>query len=451
MSEIATSLLEAVHKLLKIKNKIDLVGSTLDPKSLSTITKNTTIEPFCVISRDCANLDYMPEINSTLLNMFIAYYLQAFNNLLKLNNVRIRKLLNATGTNTSIILEAHASTNDSILNFKLPNSSNLSLENKLVGYTTGSGKDQPDIESYSNLAVGKLIEITFNLDGRYESRFKTRETKNTEYSKSETTEKSETRHGDKYERSSNGNDKITTQDPSPGSKEANTIGGKEGTGQTKEEQLFYHEGQEFTILVLVKLLVNVVPTSTIEGLLVRFKEDISFSERWMSWRAGRIKFWRDLVLCQDLINESKRNAIKDDAGVTSAIDNRVRDAVEKKLATVAYKSLEEKTSEYSNLDSYSFGVASNLYVITAAEAAKIEYALRGKLSSQSVRNKLFGNGYAMILAVVDPDRERVKFYVQGVEGYSDLSIREIKSAAKNKGPDITDMLKMMQMGMAPTF
>ena len=194
-----------------------------------------------------------------------------------------------------------------------------------------------------------------------------------------------------------------------------------------------------------------VPTSTIEGLLVRFKEDISFSERWMSWRAGRIKFWRDLVLCQDLINESKRNAIKDDAGVTSAIDNRVRDAVEKKLATVAYKSLEEKTSEYSNLDSYSFGVASNLYVITAAEAAKIEYALRGKLSSQSVRNKLFGNGYAMILAVVDPDRERVKFYVQGVEGYSDLSIREIKSAAKNKGPDITDMLKMMQMGMAPTF
>lgn len=427
MSEIATSLLEAVHKLLKIKNKIDLVGSTLDPKSLSTITKNTTIEPFCVISRDCANLDYMPEINSTLLNMFIAYYLQAFNNLLKLNNVRIRKLLNATGTNTSIILEAHASTNDSILNFKLPNSSNLSLENKLVGYTTGSGKDQPDIESYSNLAVGKLIEITFNLDGRYESRFKTKETKNTEYSKSETTEKS------------------------PGSKEANTIGGKEGTGQTKEEQLFYHEGQEFTILVLVKLLVNVVPTSTIEGLLVRFKEDISFSERWMSWRAGRIKFWRDLVLCQDLINESKRNAIKDDAGVTSAIDNRVRDAVEKKLATVAYKSLEEKTSEYSNLDSYSFGVASNLYVITAAEAAKIEYALRGKLSSQSVRNKLFGNGYAMILAVVDPDRERVKFYVQGVEGYSDLSIREIKSAAKNKGPDITDMLKMMQMGMAPTF
>ena len=156
-------------------------------------------------------------------------------------------------------------------------------------------------------------------------------------------------------------------------------------------------------------------------------------------------------MCQDLIRERKRQALDSDGDVVNKIDARVRNAIVQKVAKMSIKTYSGKATEIKDTDTMSFGVASNLYVITAAEASRIEYHLHGKLSDIKTRNKLFGNGYAMILAVIDPDRERVKFYINGADGYTDLSVREIKSMSKNKGPDISDMLKMLQMGMSPTF
>jgi hypothetical protein len=194
---------------------------------------------------------------------------------------------------------------------------------------------------------------------------------------------------------------------------------RESTTKGTEQQIVKNDDVLVTIPIHVRLLVNVVGPKTIDSLLVRYKEDISFGERWYSWRAGRISFWKDLVMCQDLIRERKRQILENDGDVINNIDSRVRNAIVNKVAKMSFKTLDGRSGDIKDVDTMSFGVASNLYVITAAEASRIEYHLHGKLSDTKTRNKLFGNGYAMILAVIDPDRERVKFYINGADGYTE--------------------------------
>ncbi len=441
---VSASISDSISKFLQIAHLTNLTNNTFNPSSLSNMVKQTNVEPFCVISKDCVNLEYITDVNSTLLNMFSAYYLQAISTITRLDDVRIKKVLDAVGTNTSVTLES-VSLDTGVLKFKLPNSANLSLEsatnNKLgapTNMSSGFSEDSQEYYNTSNLAIGKIIEVTITLDGGIRTIVKEKTSRTVD-----NTNGSDYSRQDQYDENANHSGSSTTERTSNSTKEGTMVG--------TDQQIIKNDDILITIPIHIRLLVNVVGTKTIDSLLVRYKEDIAFGERWYSWRAGRISFWKDLVMCQDLIRERKRQALDSDGDVVSKIDARVRNAIVNKVAKISFKTLGGKASEIKDVDTMSFGVASNLYVITAAEASRIEYHLHGKLSDTKTRNKLFGNGYAMILAVIDPDRERVKFYINGVDGFTDLSVREIKSMSKNKGPDISDMLKMLQMGMSPTF
>ena len=430
---VSASISDSISKFLQIAHLTNLTNNTFNPSSLSNMVKQTNVEPFCVISKDCVNLEYITDINSTLLNMFSAYYLQAVSTITRLDDVRIKKVLDAVGTNTRVTLES-VSLDTGVLKFKLPNSANLSLEsainNKLgapTNMSSGFSEDSQEYYNTSNLAIGKIIEVTICVDGGVRI-----------FNKTKTSTTNDNGISNYFE----GNEIIPDNA---------TVTKRDSTTKGTEQQIVKNDDILVTIPIHVRLLVNVVGPKTIDSLLVRHKEDISFDERWYSWRSGRISFWKDLVMCQDLIRERKRQALDSDGDVVNKIDARVRNAIVQKVAKMSIKTYSGKATEIKDTDTMSFGVASNLYVITAAEASRIEYHLHGKLSDTKTRNKLFGNGYAMILAVIDPDRERVKFYINGVDGYTDLSVREIKSMSKNKGPDINDMLKMLQMGMSPTF
>ena len=132
---VSASISDSISKFLQIAHLTNLTNNTFNPSSLSNMVKQTNVEPFCVISKDCVNLEYITDVNGTLLNMFAAYYLQAISTITRLDDVRIKKVLDAVGTNTSVTLES-VSLDTGVLKFKLPNSANLSLEsainNKLI-------------------------------------------------------------------------------------------------------------------------------------------------------------------------------------------------------------------------------------------------------------------------------------------------------------------------------
>ena len=69
----------------------------------------------------------------------------------------------------------------------------------------------------------------------------------------------------------------------------------------------------------------------------------------------------------------------------------------------------------------------------------------------SHREKIFENTAAMIIAVIDPNYERVVFYHNGLRQSSSLGIRDIKVANKGSGPNIMDIFQAYKEGAAPRF
>lgn len=199
---------------------------------------------------------------------------------------------------------------------------------------------------------------------------------------------------------------------------------------------FDEHGNKLPIIdmnISFRLMVNTVPESTLQGLLCKGAMDNSMTERYHAWRAGRISFVKDLIFCQDLIDETKKSIMDDKTGVHMEVVSRVNNA--KKFGLLSKNP--------------SMNVASNLYVISEVTAGNIERQLGGKLSSPTVREKIFKQGYAMIICVIDRQYERITFYHRGINASTNVSLKDIQISNRKSGPDIGDLLKMYTLGSAP--
>lgn len=361
-------MLEDVNTALQtasaIVDKAQQVAAYTGDKSLSDLTKLTRVEPLTIISEDLQNLEYLPDINQSLVNMFAAYYLQAVAILTKVNDVEVVKTLDALNPErdvTSFLLTERLS-KESINNLVLESYKHtLPLGNKPALENDKGGSI--NLAESVNLSVGKMINVS--------------------------------------------------------------IGYKDAKGETSK----------VTIPVNVRLMVSIIRSNLIVNLLTRHKVEHDLTERFHLWKAGRISFWKDLVLCQDMIDEEKKNLIQEGSDVLQQMTARA-------TANKKYGLLTKNPS---------LATASNIIVISKTEAEQIGRTLGGKLANPSIRNKVFEDTYAMILVVVDKEMERVTFYTRNIAASTDLSIKEIKSANKNRGPDIADILKSLQMGSAPNF
>lgn len=155
--------------------------------------------------------------------------------------------------------------------------------------------------------------------------------------------------------------------------------------------------------------------------------------RWHRFRAGELELISDLVLCNDLIDEHRHNLGKDKSGFYKQTVQRRRG---NKLAAIAS-------------GSPSVATASNIAIIGPSTASSLEMELGGKLKDQRIRERAFAETSLMILAILDPEWERITFYHRGITTPSELSLRELKSAAKGSGQDISEIMKTFLASRPP--
>ena len=199
------------------------------------------------------------------------------------------------------------------------------------------------------------------------------------------------------------------------------------------------EGQEgkpkvVNIPISVRLSPAMLDEESLIYLFTHRKSDTDFIERYHSWRSGRISLISDMIFCQDLINEYRRAAIKDKTGTLQEIVRRVNNARTYGLLT----------------KNPSLAVASNIYVLSKDSAAAIESKTGQRFNNPKGREKILEDTYAMIVAVVDTEWEQVTFYFNGIAYPSTIKISSMKGG-KSKGPDISDVMKSLLEGKAPTF
>jgi Mor family transcriptional regulator len=190
-----------------------------------------------------------------------------------------------------------------------------------------------------------------------------------------------------------------------------------------------------SVPIAIRLMASSMPTTNLIHILSLGSKDNSAKERYHDWRGGRLEFIKDLVLCQDLIDQHRSNLMKDKDGVYTNILNRSR---ANQLSAIVSANP-------------SVATASNLVIVSKETVEKLEMELNGKISNFKIRERMFKSTYIMIMVVIDKHWNRVTFYHRGINDVTEVSMRDLKAANKNSGPNVSDLLKAYQLGNSPSL
>lgn len=155
-----------------------------------------------------------------------------------------------------------------------------------------------------------------------------------------------------------------------------------------------------------------------------------FIERLRLVSAGELRFWGDFVMMNDLIDEHKRAAIRDNTG--TYMENRERDAKNRIAALLTGK--------------VSLGTASNICIVNQRTLKKLEPAIGGKLTVNEIRKELFKRTYLALMIVVDTDWKEVTIYHRGMADGKTMPIAEFIRAKSKPGSDVSDLVNMFLAG-----
>lgn len=435
MSETAT-LLQTVGELANAVRKAVRFGKT---NSLVEVTKLSRVEPLGLMSEDTVNLPYIKDIMQSALNIFTAYYMQAALTEGQVGGTKVKKVLDSINPDRDMdtflnSFESYADTvqlDPSAYEFDLPrrndSSRAVSFEANKGSRPAGGGWYQYDVDKGSTGGYGYGTKNSSPVDGKFDPGVRNPK---------------DLRWDQLVE---DGKRKQAADASNPG--EVTDVGlVKDGLNKVLSEPTnlavgkvleidFRIDNQHFKIPAVVRIAGTVINKRIMVSIMSKDGVDTSLSERFHSWRSGRIQFWRDLILAQDLIDAHRNALVKDESGVYEEIMARTRRGH-------LYGALSGRPS---------LATASNIYITTKAVADEVSRKLGGKMDSYRIRDKIFKNTYAMMIIVIDVDYERVVFYHRGINTGTSVSVRDIKGANKEKGPDITDVLKAYTMGNAPTF
>ncbi|WP_257292800.1 hypothetical protein [Endozoicomonas sp. ONNA1] len=205
-------------------------------------------------------------------------------------------------------------------------------------------------------------------------------------------------------------------------------------GKVLEVQL-EDDGHRAVIPVMVRLNAKTLGTETLSALLTEESEDRSVKNRYHRWRAGELQFVRDLVLCQDLIDNRKKALKADKDGIYEAILTRKG---KNKISSILSGDISVNT-------------ASSIVVLSKETAKDIERRLNFKLDNFRKREDIFKATSTMLMVVVDVEWEQVTIYHRSLDMPTELSVKDIKKQARSSGPDVSEILKAYQLSNTPTF
>lgn len=352
--------------------------------SLADLAKPCRVEPIVIIDQTIADQPYVTDLMKLSVSLFAGYYLQAVNMVMgvgKIDTLKVFDALNPERSLGGLAFENHRSTV-------------YSRETYADGL--------PSLEAFKQpMREGLLAEYS-------EEKFIASLEDSEDTAKEDTTPRNNISSSDSH--------KIY---------EAENL----AIGKLLNVDV-QSEGEKKKLPILIKLIPAVVPADTITQIFTAGGRD-TWAHRLFLVKSGQIKFWRDLVMGQDMIDAHMKAMLSDRTGVYKTIMDRRRNNVAKSI----------QSGRLSLAD------ASNIAIVSATTMKRTANALYSKIDDISIRNKIFDNSYLLMLMVVDERWNRVTIYHRGVDISTSYRIDDIKLAEKSKGQDITEIFKLFNKQM----
>ena len=193
------------------------------------------------------------------------------------------------------------------------------------------------------------------------------------------------------------------------------------------------DGSDVVVPITLALSTHFVTRLVTESLFTGSTVRDTFTERYYAMKAGVITT-TDFIFALDMIKRKKRLMIEDSSNLMKEITER-REAG---WAVVAK-------------EGFHLGEATNVGIISSEAAAVIAKRHYGKISSPTVRDKMFSDMSLMVLAVIDREDEFVTFYYRNITASSTHKISNLAKKNKNGGPDIVEVLQALNSNSKPIF
>lgn len=361
--------------------------------SLADLAKPCRVEPITLIDQSIADQPYVVDLMKLTVSLFAGYYLQAVNMVMGVGKIDTLKVFDALNPERSL--------------------GGLAFENYKGAvydpstYTNGL----PSLEAFSRpMERGLIAEYS---QEKFEAAWRD------DAPMRASIEKSGTEDTDTPPRNS-----ISSNDAHKIYEAENLAIGKLLNVDVSSD------GEKKKLPVLVKLIPAVVPSDTLVQIFTGGGRD-TWAHRMFLVKSGQIKFWRDFVMGQDMIDAHMKAMMSDRNGVYKSIMDRRRNNVAKSV----------QTGRLSLAD------ASNVAIISASTMKKSANVLFAKIDDKNMRDKIFDNSYLLMLMVVDERWGRVTIYHRGVDLSTSYRIEDVKMAEKSKGQDITEIFKLFNKQM----
>lgn len=361
--------------------------------SLADLAKPCRVEPITLIDQTIADQPYVVDLMKLTVSLFAGYYLQAVNMVMGVGRIDTLKVFDALNPERSIgglAFESHRGT---------------------VYDPATYSEGLPSLEAFSRPVEHGLL-ATYSQE-RFEEAWRE------EAPLRAALEAKGTEESDTPPRNS-----ISSSDSHKIYEAENLAIGKLLNVDVSSD------GEKRKLPVLVKLVPAVVPSDTLVQIFTGGGRD-TWAHRMFLVKSGQIKFWRDFVMGQDMIDAHMKSLMTDRNGIYKTIMDRRRNNVVKSV----------QTGRLSLAD------ASNIAIISASTLKKSANTLFAKIDDRNMRDKIFDNSYLLMLMVVDERWGRVTIYHRGVDLSTSYRIEDVKMAEKSKGQDITEIFKLFNKQM----
>lgn len=403
---------------------IKMLADMPNGDSLVGYAQAGNVEPTCLVDEDLRSSDLLPDTLQLAQSVFAGYYLRAFSmHNISIGNASVASRLDKFATRRSPSVAATSSI------------ASLALEEydqRLI--VDGEVRELPDEIKELEEAVKKDTEAAAGMQASMEAHVNPGKVYTAYTVKGQQTAGKNTPNSQHQPQ----NDTAIQQE---GLDRSSTTIGKTvdvsepvnlGTGRMINVTI-KSDNREVTVPILIRLNAHYMATAPLLHILASGSEDISFGARFKKWRLGGIDFWRDLVFCQDLIDAHKNNLKADKTGIyLQMMQKRRQNGIAAALSA-----------------SLSANNASNIIVMSQASAEALEMKIFGKLKDFNTRQKLFQQGYGMLMFVIDKQWGRVRMYTRDIPEYTELSERDLKASNKGGGVDIGDVLNAFRAGSTP--
>jgi len=365
------------------KNHPDFVFSG----RITKVVTDRIIRPFVIISDKLEFMDKkkLSDIIKYNVDLFAAYYLQAIKILSNVYNVDVTMIARQVTDKTLVRSVSKAiKSSKSMMSFGNENAEDAIINNI--------------VKKHINLSLGLEDDNDDDVDSTTETTDNVNTSTNTEISFKE---------ADKELKVNDNFIKVINVDLRISSK----------TGNDKSE---LKVSVPFVIAPLVMYTNSEVFIKNVLGM----GSEEEFSTRWLKFRSGEIGLW-DLIFAGDLINEYKRNKIKNENDVAKLITK---------------KNLKNLTANALTMEG-GFTTYTNMYIFDKSDEILIEDSIEEDLVDPEVWQDLALKLLAFDINFVNSEKETITNFIADMPTYSVLTFRDIKK--KSKDNDIDDLLKAL--------